>query len=74
MDDASDAAAAARLRLAFELFEFGESMKREQLRREHPDESDAEIEARLVAWLHDRPGAEFGDATGVPVPWPRPAR
>jgi hypothetical protein len=68
------AAAAARLRLALELFEAGEAIKRAQLARERPGASDAEIEALVVAWLRERPGAEHGDAEGRPVPWPRPAR
>ena len=48
-------------RLAFELFELGEAMKRAQLRREDPEASDAEIEARLVAWLRERPGRTAPD-------------
>lgn len=62
---------AARLRLAFEMHAMGEAMMRQRLRREHPNASDAEIEARVVAWLRERPGAEFGDASGRPVAWPR---
>lgn len=65
-------AAARRLRLALELFTTGEEMMRQQLRRQHPDRPTAEIEARLVEWLRERPGAEFGDACGKPSPWPRP--
>ena len=67
----SSARAAERLRLAIEMFAAGEAMMRQKLRREHPDETDAEIEARLVAWLQERPGAEAGDAVGHPVAWPR---
>ena len=64
--------AAARLRAALEMFETGVQMMRQNLRRSHPTLSDAEIEARLTAWLWERPGAEFGDAVGRRVPWPRP--
>jgi len=64
-------AAARRLRLALDLFRTGEAMMRERLRREHPELSEQEIEARLVAWLQERPGAESGDAPGRRVPWPR---
>lgn len=71
MDAKEASAAAARLRLAIEMFEVGESMKRQSLRRENPQASDAEIERMLVAWLHHRPGAEHGDAEGVPGTWPR---
>jgi Rv0078B-related antitoxin len=67
-------AAARRLRLAFDLFQAGEEMMRQRLRREHPGLSELEIEVRLVEWLHTRPGAEFGDAPGRPVPWPRRGR
>jgi len=73
MDDEL-AAAAARLRLALELFEAGEGLVRARLRREHPLANDADIEARLIAWLRERPGAEHGDAAGRPVTWPRPRR
>jgi hypothetical protein len=63
--------AAARLRVALELFETGVEMMRQKLRREHPDAVDHEIEARVAAWLRERPGAEFGDAVGRRVTWPR---
>ncbi len=66
--------AAERFRLALELFEAGEALKRQQLRREHPEAGEAEIETLLIAWLRERPGAPHGDADGRPVPWPRPAR
>ena len=68
--DDSPEAMAARLRAALDLCELGESMRRAQLRREHPDASDEEIEALLVAWLQTRPGAEHGDAFGRPITWP----
>jgi hypothetical protein len=68
------AEAATRLRLALDLFEAGEAMKRAQLRREHPEAPEAEIESLLLAWLRERPGAEHGDAAGRPIAWPRPPR
>ena len=40
-----------RMRAAFELHELAVAMRREALKRENPDESDAEIEARLRTWL-----------------------
>lgn len=58
--------AVTRLRTAFDLFEAGERMMRQKLRREHPDATDREIEEKLLAWLCDRPGAEHGDAVGRP--------
>lgn len=69
--DREDHPAARRLRLAFELYAAGEAMMRQTLRRRHPEAGDAEIEARLIEWLHERPGAEHGDAEGRPIPWPR---
>ena len=69
---ASGAEAAARLRLALDLFEAGESMTRQNLRRRFPAASAAEIEERMDRWLSERPGAEFGDAVGRPTTWPRP--
>jgi signal transduction histidine kinase len=70
--DARDQAA-DRLRAALEMFETGLQMMRQNLRRNHPSLSDAEIEERVTAWLRERPGAEFGDAVGRRVPWPRSA-
>jgi len=70
--DARDQAA-ARLRAALEMFETGLQMMRQNLRRNHPTLADAEIEERVTAWLRERPGAEFGDAVGRRVPWPRSA-
>jgi hypothetical protein len=61
---------AMRLRTALDLCELGESIRRAQLRREHPAATDDEIEALLVAWLETRPGAEHGDGWGRPISWP----
>jgi hypothetical protein len=57
-----------RLRVAFDLFEVGVQMTRFRLRREHPDFTDDQIEASVMAWLHDRPGAPFGDYPGSASP------
>jgi hypothetical protein len=59
---------AAKLRLALALFESGVAMMRQKLRRDHPDASEAEVDRLLTAWLRTRPGAELGDAQGVPRP------
>lgn len=56
--------AAQRLRLALDMFDVGEQMQRARLRREHPDASDEEIDAKVRAWLRRRPGAEHGDFPG----------
>jgi hypothetical protein len=59
------------MRLAFELAELGEAMFRQRLRRDRPELTDGEIDARVDAWRQRRPGAEYGDAEGRPVAWPR---
>lgn len=55
-----------KLSLAFELFESGIDIMRQNLRRRYPAEAPDEIEARLEIWLRTRPGAEHGDAAGPP--------
>jgi Rv0078B-related antitoxin len=62
---------AERLRVALDLFAAAEALMRQKLRRRQPNASPAEIEAGIVAWLSERPGAEDGDAPGRPAPWPR---
>jgi len=58
---------AFRFRLALDLFATGEAMMRQRIRRLHPDWTPALVESRVVRWLHERPGAEHGDAAGRPV-------
>ncbi|HVS66742.1 MAG TPA: hypothetical protein VMT85_24925 [Thermoanaerobaculia bacterium] len=67
----NDADAAARLRTAFDLFVAGERLMRQNLRRQHAEASDEEIDRLLRAWMRERPGAERGDATGRAIEWPR---
>ncbi|WP_437512378.1 hypothetical protein [Sorangium sp. So ce1099] len=74
MDTADPTRLAEKLRLAFDLHEAGVTLMRQNLRRRLPEATETEIDERLAAWLLERPGAEFGDAEGQPVPWPRPAR
>jgi len=57
---------ADRLRLALDMYEFGERMLRARLRRERPSASDTEIEAAIQEWLLSRPDAPVGDAIGRP--------
>lgn len=52
---------AERLEAALDLHRAGVDLMRQNLRRRHPDASEAEIESRLRGWLHTRPGAECGD-------------
>ena len=56
--------AAQRLQLAFDLFDAGVDMYRQTLRRRFPDADEQEIQRRLGEWLHERPGAAFGDVGG----------
>ncbi|MCM3878242.1 MAG: hypothetical protein NEA02_17725 [Thermoanaerobaculia bacterium] len=59
------------LGLTFELIEFAEAMLRQRLRRDHPAASEGDIDAMVGSWYAERPGAELGDAKGVPGTWPR---
>jgi hypothetical protein len=59
-----DSPEARRFRLALELFEAAEDLKRQSLRREFPEAAESEIESRINAWLRSRPGAPHGDAVG----------
>jgi hypothetical protein len=61
--------AAARLRLALDMFTTGEDMVRERMRRVHPDWTERQIHEQIGAWLRERPGAEHGDGEGRPVEW-----
>ena len=54
----------ARVQTTLDLYETAEAMMRQNLRRRFPRETPEQIESRLLAWLHDRPGAEIGDAGG----------
>lgn len=63
--------AGERLEMALELFEMGEQIMLQNLRRRHPQASEAEITERLAAWLRTRPGAEHGDSVGKLVEWSR---
>ena len=63
----STEAAAFRLRLALDLFATGEALMRQRLRRLHSEWTEAEIERRVAQWLHERPGAQAGDAEGRPA-------
>ena len=54
---------AQRLAQAFDMYETGLDIMRQNLRRRFPRASDAAIEKRLNEWLLDRPG----DSAGKPV-------
>jgi hypothetical protein len=56
-----------RLLEACELHEIGFEMRRQKLRREHPDATAAMIDDMMAAWVSDRPY----DSPGSPVSFPR---
>ncbi|MGH9462671.1 MAG: hypothetical protein ACRD1X_15760 [Vicinamibacteria bacterium] len=69
MTDLPRSERAERFRLTLDLFQSGVEMKRQSLLREFPDLTEEELDARLKAWLQDRPGAEHGDCSGKPGRW-----
>ena len=66
-DPGVDASTAAqRLRLALDMYEVGERMQRQRLRRQRPAATEEEIEAEVRAWRQHRPAAPTGDHPGPP--------
>ncbi len=59
--------AAARLRLALDMQREGTALMRENVRRRHPDATQAKLDELFEQWLLGRPM----DAPGRVVPWPR---
>lgn len=53
-----------RMQMTFELYEVAETMKRQNVRRRHPELGEEEVEQRVLDWLRQRPGAPQGDADG----------
>lgn len=53
-----------RLRLAFEMFEFGVDMQKKKLQRLHPDKSEEELDNMLAWWLQCPPSSPVGDCVG----------
>lgn len=53
-----------RLRIALEMADLGVEMTRARLRRENPDLDETGLLRAIEEWLHDRPGAPFGDCPG----------
>lgn len=71
MSDERNQRVAERFQMAMSLYELAEDMLRHKLRRKHPEASAEEIDLRVLEWRLHRPGAEYGDGPGQPVPWPR---
>ena len=59
-----------RFQLTLALFELGEAMLRQRLRRQLPQATEADIDSRVTEWLQRRPGAQDGDCPGRVRPWP----
>ena len=68
--ESEDDLTARRFRLTLDLFGLAEAMMRQNLRRRHPQATEAEIEAEMLARRQRRPGAESGDCPGRLRSWP----
>lgn len=71
MEPVADSDVAARLRAAFELYDLGIAMMRQNLRRQFAGDTDAQIRQRLLDWRLRRSDAPVGDGHGRAVPFPR---
>jgi hypothetical protein len=47
--------------VAADLWEAGVAIRRQSIRREHPQASETDISRLVGDWLQQRPGAEAGD-------------
>ena len=63
MNGANQLSPAERLKASLDLFEFGEAMMRQNLRRSFPLASIEEIEGKLTEWLQNGPLLWSGQAT-----------
>jgi hypothetical protein len=57
-----------RFHTTLDLWATGVALRRQAIRREHPDATDDEVEALVNRWLSERPGADWGDG---PQPEPK---
>ena len=62
MEPIRDPKILARATAAFDLCQTAENIMRQNLRRRHPQASEAEIRGRFVAWLEKRPYTEPPDS------------
>ena len=65
---------ATNIRTALAMADGGVAMKRESLRRSHPDATEAELSEMIHEWLAERLQAGRGAGAGVPGSWPRKRR
>jgi hypothetical protein len=61
--------AADRIELALDLFDFGEEMFRQSLRRSELGITPADVDRRVAEWLRVRTGAAGGDGVGRVRSW-----
>jgi hypothetical protein len=54
-----------RRHFVFELQELGIAMMQMNLRRRHPEATEAQVRAMLATWLQERPAAPQGDGEGI---------
>jgi hypothetical protein len=59
-----------RFQLTLDLFELGEAMMRQRLRRHYPDATEMDLDVKVEEWLQRRPGAALGDCPGRRRPCP----
>lgn len=71
MNPVTDPDVASRLRSAFELYALGLAMMRQNLRREFANDTDEQIQQRLLEWRLRRRDAPDGDGQGHLVAFPR---
>jgi len=52
------------LRVAFDLFDAAEELLRQNILREFPESTEQEIEAKIIAWLQERPSDRMATVPG----------
>ena len=63
MEPIRDPEVLARMRVTFDLYQTAVDMMRQNLRRRHPDASEAEIARRMQEWMLEQPE----DPPGTPL-------
>jgi Xaa-Pro aminopeptidase len=63
MEPIHDPEVLARMRVTFDLYQTAVDMMRQNLRRRHPDASEAEIARRMQEWMLEQPE----DPPGTPL-------
>jgi hypothetical protein len=66
MERIDDPEVLARARETFELYELAEVIMRQSLHHRFPQETDDEIERRLISWLRKEPSSRWAAKEGAP--------